>query len=244
MSGPPRTRSSFRDCNTRIPRRGGWDERLPTTRALHRLSQGRKITIGAHEAAAAEGPSRTTTPRLAGPLYRSNRPTVERKIAHFMRVAHDGAIPDVEASCGSPPTWSPEPPPSTWRAWPPSLSLTTAPAGPAHSHSTADPWPRHRLPHHQPADRPDAAQRRRPSPYPSHTEGRDHHVPVTLDRAYFSEVATEPRRANVVWGDDLGYTEALARCGTLRTQGSTAGASENSESWADPSGCWLHGRRR
>lgn len=52
-------------------------------------TKGRKITIGAHEALLQQARADQQHQDWQA-LYRANRPTVERKIAHLMRVAHGG----------------------------------------------------------------------------------------------------------------------------------------------------------
>lgn len=52
-------------------------------------ARGRKITIGAHEALLQKARAEQQHEDWQA-LYRANRPTVERKIAHLMRVAHGG----------------------------------------------------------------------------------------------------------------------------------------------------------
>ena len=122
---------------------------LPAAASLHQRRGAAAPSPSTRTRRSCSGPAPTSDPAWQQTATGTDRPTVERKIAHFTRRAWGGRKARTRGRLASPPTWTPAPRPSTGPAWPSSASTTTRPAGhcgpPEHPGSRED-HPRHRPP--------------------------------------------------------------------------------------------------
>ena len=161
--------------------------RVPAAARLHHLPSGRTITIHPQEAVLQRASATQRNPAWQH-RYRTDRPKVERKIAHFARRAWGGRKARTRGRPASPPTWTPAPGPSTGPGWPSSGSTTTRPAGRSAQRNQAGPAKTTRARPPRPQAPTGGSQAPRPaSPHGTHARAAGHRC-LCPDHSYFSTV--------------------------------------------------------